>query len=62
MKDIALLILASAIFAAFGWAFWHYLGDDGFSAISLVALVILAADNARLRRRLRSNDGSESAP
>lgn len=55
MKDVALLCLASALFATLAWAFWNYLGDDGFSAIALIALVILGADNARLRSQLRAS-------
>jgi hypothetical protein len=30
-------------------------GDDGFGAIAIIALVIVGADNARLRSRLRAN-------
>jgi acid phosphatase family membrane protein YuiD len=55
MKDVTTLLLASAVFSALAWAFWHYLGNDGFTAISTIAIVILLADNARLRNQLRSN-------
>lgn len=55
MKDVALLCLASALFATLAWAFWNYLGDDGLSAIAIIALVIVGADNARLRSQLRAN-------
>lgn len=52
MKDAALLFLASALFATLAWAFWNYLGDDGFGAIAAVAIV---ADNARLRKQLHAS-------
>lgn len=55
MKDAALLFLASALFATLAWAFWNYLGDDGFSAIAAVAIVALVADNARLRKQLHAS-------
>lgn len=62
MRDVASLFLASAVFAALAWAFWHYLGDDGFSAISIAAVVILGADNMRLRSALRANQADRKDP
>lgn len=53
MKDRLLLLLAAAVSAIGAWAFWHFLGDDGFAAITLIALVGVVADNYRLRQKLR---------
>lgn len=53
MRDTVLLGLASVLCGAFAWAFWHYLGKDAFSAMSMIVIIVLAAENARLRKRLR---------
>lgn len=53
MKDRLLLVIAAVVFATGAWAFWHFLSDDAFAAITLVALVGVVADNHRLRRKLR---------
>lgn len=53
MKDRLFLVIAAAAFATGAWAFWHFLGDDAFAAITLIALVGVVADNHRLRRKLR---------
>lgn len=53
MKDRLFLVIAAAAFATGAWAFWHFLGDDAFAAITLIALVGVAGDNHRLRRKLR---------
>jgi len=52
MKDALLLLFAGALFATLAWAFWNYLGDDAFSAIAAVAVMVLSWDNARLRKQL----------
>lgn len=62
MRDAVSLLLASALFAALSWAFWHYLGDDAFDAISIIAIVILGAENARLRKQLRAVRGDQEIP
>lgn len=62
MRDTALLLLASALCCAFAWAFWHYLGKDAFSAMSILVIVILGADNARLRKHLRTGRGNPKLP
>ena len=53
MRDDLLLILTALVCAGFAWAFWHYLGEQALGALTLIALIALAADNYRLRRRLR---------
>jgi hypothetical protein len=58
MKDDLLLILTALACAGGAWAFWHYLGAQALGALSTIALVALAADNYRLRRRLRQTPGS----
>ena len=54
MKDAFQLLIAATVFAIVAWAFWHFLGKDGFSALSTVALLVLVVDNIRLRRKLKS--------
>lgn len=53
MKDSILLLLAGVVVAGFAWGFWHFLGADGFAVLNTVALVVLVADNIRLRRQLK---------
>ncbi|MCS0659990.1 hypothetical protein [Massilia terrae] len=54
MKDRAFLLVTGLLFASLGWAIWHFFGLDSPWVISIVLLVAVIADNARLRRRLRS--------
>lgn len=53
MKDRYFLVIAAAAVSVGAWAFWYFLGDNAFAAITLAALVVVAADNHRLRRQLR---------
>jgi hypothetical protein len=53
MNDRLVLIAAAAGFACLAWAFWHYLGDDAFGAISTLMLIVVVADNIRMRRQLK---------
>jgi phage/plasmid primase-like uncharacterized protein len=55
MKDRFKLILAASVISAIAWSFWHVLAKDAFSALPTIMLIIVAADNLRLRRQLRSN-------
>lgn len=55
MRDDLLLILTALVCAGLAWAFWHYLGEQALAALTVIALIALAADNYRLRRRLRRN-------
>lgn len=59
MKDRALLVLMGVLFTSLGWATWHYLRGEAPWVISTVVLVSVIADNARLRRQLRSKSGHE---
>jgi hypothetical protein len=59
MKDVAALLLASAVVSALAWAFWNYLGDVGFTVISTMAIIALLADNARLRNRIRAGQDAD---
>ena len=53
MKD-SLLLLATGVGASVvAWAFWHYLGSDGFSVLNIIFVTYISADNFRLRRQLR---------
>jgi len=54
MRDGLYLLLAALLFAAIGWVFWHFAGENAFGILSVVAMVVLTADNIRLRRQLRS--------
>lgn len=53
MRDDLILVLAALACAGFAWAFWHFLGEQALGALTVIALIALAADNYRLRRRLR---------
>ncbi|WP_085959149.1 hypothetical protein [Collimonas fungivorans] len=53
MKDGFQLLAAAAAFAIIAWVIWHYLGGGGAGLISAVGLLILVADNIRLRRKLK---------
>jgi hypothetical protein len=53
MKDRLQLVLAGGVVAVLAWTFWHILGKDAFSALSTVMLIVVIADNVRLRRQLR---------
>ena len=53
MKDSILLILAAVGVSALAWGFWRYFGDAGSNVVSAIAVVVLTADNIRLRRQLR---------
>jgi hypothetical protein len=50
MKDTIALVLAAIVFAALSWIFWHFLGSDAFSVITMLAAIVLLADNFRLRK------------
>jgi len=53
MKDSLLLLAAGAGASVVAWAFWHYLGSDGFSVLNIIFVIYISADNFRLRRQLR---------
>jgi hypothetical protein len=55
MRDTVLVLLAAALCAASAWAFWHFLGNDAFSAMSIIVIVILGAENGRLRKQIRAH-------
>lgn len=52
-NQIALLVWAIAT-AALAWGIWYVLGNDTFTTLTTVALVVLTVDNIRLRNRLRA--------
>lgn len=52
-KDDFLLLLCALLCAGLAWAFWHFLGEHGLGVLMTIALLGLAYDNYRLRRRLR---------
>lgn len=61
MRNLAALLCVGGLVAGLGWAFWHYLGNDAFTALSTLTLVVLLVDNARLRRRLRARRPGEGS-
>ena len=54
MKDSLALLFTATAFALIAWGFWRFLGADGFSIISTLALLSLFGDNIRLRRKLKA--------
>ena len=58
IKDNVLLLRCALICAGLAWAFWHFLGQHGLGVLMMIALLGLALDNYRLRRRLRRADCS----
>lgn len=57
MKDLLLLLVTGAGASLIAWAFWHYLGSDGFSVLNILFVICISADNFRLRRQLRASKG-----
>lgn len=55
MKDSLALLVTAIVVAIAAWAFWHFLGADALQVFSLLATIVLLADNVRLRRRLRES-------
>lgn len=53
MKDSLILIGTAILLAVIGWALWYFAGREGFGMFSSLALLLLLADNFRLRRKLR---------
>jgi hypothetical protein len=54
MKDKLELVFVGGIAAVVAWAFWHILDKDAFSTLPTIMLIVVVADNIRLRRQLRS--------
>jgi len=54
MKDAIQLLITAVVLAIAAWAFWHFLGQESFGALSTVGLIVLCVDNIRLRRKLKS--------
>ncbi|WP_321804193.1 hypothetical protein [Burkholderia sp. BCC1993] len=53
LSDRVSLIAAAVVVAAVAWTLLHYSGDWFFPVATLIALVVLLADNRRLKKRLR---------
>jgi hypothetical protein len=53
VKDDAALLLAAVVCSIGAWAFWHFLGEAGFSVLLTGSVVLLIVDNIRLRRKQR---------
>ena len=50
-KDRSLLLLTGLVAVGAAWAFWRYLGENGFVVLTIIAMVTLWLDNRRLRRQ-----------
>ena len=61
MKDSVRLFITAIAVSVCAWALWHFLKDDAFAAIALIALVGVVADNRRLRRALRDSNNKSKA-
>jgi len=53
VKDSIYLLVTGVVAAGLAWAFWRYLGADGFIILWAVTGTALTADNMKLRRQLR---------
>ena len=54
MKDSLSLLATGIACSLFAWAFWRYLGTEGFGVLNTLFLVVAVVDNVRLRRALRA--------
>ncbi|NRR30712.1 hypothetical protein HSX11_11000 [Oxalobacteraceae bacterium] len=55
LKDGTLLLMVGMLSSAAAWAFWHFLGVDAIGVLATIVLIVLTADNLRLRRKLRDS-------
>lgn len=56
MKDEFLLLATGLVASGLAWAFWSYLGQHAFEVLTTVFVLTLAADNVRLRRKIRQSE------
>lgn len=56
MKDAILLLATGVAASGLAWAFWSYLGQHAFEVLTTIFILTLAADNVRLRRKLRQSE------
>ena len=52
MRDSWGLLLVALMASLAAWCFWHYLGADAMNVMAALVIILLAADNARLRRAM----------
>lgn len=55
MKETLRLFIAALFVSVVSGLFWHFTGADGFSLMSLAALIVTVADNLRLRNLLKQH-------
>ena len=60
MKDRFALIAAATVFSILAWVFWHYLGNDAFDVLMLIFIIVFAADNYQLRKKIKKNRSEPS--
>jgi hypothetical protein len=58
MMDKLILVLVAILVSACAWFFWHEVQAEGFNIITLVAILVLGADNYRLRKTIKSLGGT----
>ena len=62
MRDSLVLLLTAIVVSGIAWAFWRFTGEDGFTLVLALMLLMCTVDNARLRRRLRQLQPRASTP
>lgn len=55
MKDRFALLFCAISTSVLAYGVWYAFGSDAFTTLSIVAVIVLTADNFRLRRQLRSS-------
>ena len=50
-KDGFFLLITALVFSGLAWLFWHYAGENAFSIMITLVIVVLFYDNYRLRKK-----------
>ena len=53
LNDRVSLIIVALVSSICAWAFWHYAGENAFSIFSSLLIILLFADNIKLRKRVK---------
>ena len=54
IKDRFVLMMSALIATGLSWAFWDHTGNDVFTILGAVMLLVLIIENNLLRARIRS--------
>lgn len=60
MKNSLVLVVVGIAYAGIAWGFWYFLEADALSVFTIIALVVTAGDNLRLRKQLRDQSSRET--